>query len=242
MDSNICNGSERLWKNENNPDKEERGCRTHVISFQDSPQSFSNQGNVMLAKVVGIQVNGTWGPEMNSIHATELPRWVKGTHMVSSINGAGHPERNKRWASAPILSTGPQSRAKCDPSKTHMNQASSKFKPSFLRNVVDAWNPHRHSGAHCSCDAAVFLGGLHPAQAGVRHSAATVGELGGCRNPHRAPPPRTNLTQSPRSAVSTVPSRESGTSRKRNKKQDSFILQLQDYKSRTQSKKTRIFM
>lgn len=74
MDSTFVTEVERLWKNENNPDKEERGCRTHVISFQDSPQSFSNQGNVMLAKVVGIQVNGTWGPEMNSIHATKVAK------------------------------------------------------------------------------------------------------------------------------------------------------------------------
>lgn len=33
-------------------------------------------------------------------------------------------------------------------------------------------------GPTVPCDAAVFLGGLRPAQAGVRHSAVTVGEWG----------------------------------------------------------------
>lgn len=33
--------------------------------------------------------------------------------------------------------------------KTHINQASSKFKASFLKNIVDTQKPHQRSGTHC---------------------------------------------------------------------------------------------
>lgn len=69
---------------------------------------------------------------------------------------------------------------------TH-KKASSKFKASFLKNVVDTQKPRQRSGTHCFLWGCGFPGRFVPCRGWGPSLSCDGGGVGGCRNPHRAP-------------------------------------------------------